>query len=138
MDVVDPLAHLIAKQHRRIDSLLAEVLGALREGEDGAAVQAAFAAARKEIEQHLDAEDRVYYPALATLRPEQRSRLAPLVSAHAEIRARLARTQSLLAAEAVDEAEAMLAPLVVDLEEHEAAEERLLAELGGSQHAPGA
>ena len=136
MDDFDPLTNLIAKQHRRIDSLLAEVLGVLREGEDGPAVQAAFAVARKEIEQHLAAEDRVYYPALAALQPEHRAHLVPLVAAHEDFHARLARTGALLAGDALAEAEAVLAVLASDLERHEAVEERLLVAIGKAKQAP--
>ncbi len=133
MEPCSAVERLVASQHRRLDSMFAEVAGALREGEPAPAVRAAFARTRLLVEQHLAAEDRIYGPALSgetALTPPQRAALAAVSAEHDELRARIARVAEAIDGDGFAAVEPQLAALAADLERHEAIEEDLLLRIG--------
>jgi len=124
---------LVASQHRRLDSMFAEVLGALREGEPAPAVREAFARTRAQVEQHLATEDRIYGPALSAasaLAPMQRATLAAVAAEHDELRGRIGRVAEAIDGDGFAAVEPLLTALAADLERHEATEEDLLLRIG--------
>ena len=133
METRTAVERLIASQHRRLDSMFAEVVGALREGESANAVRAAFARTRAQVEQHLAAEDRIYRPALESgspLAPRQRAALAAVATEHDDFRERIGRVAEEIEGDGLAAVEPLLAALAADLERHEAAEEDLLLRIG--------
>jgi hypothetical protein len=108
---------LVASQHRRLDSMFAEVVGAVREVESANAVRAAFARTHAQVEQHLAA-------------PPQRAALAAVATEHDDFRARIGRVAEQIDGDGLAAVEPLLATLAADLERHEAAEEDLLLRIG--------
>lgn len=133
METRSAVERLVASQHRRLDSMFAEVVGALREGESANAVRAAFARTREQVEQHLAAEDRIYQPALGSaeaLTPPQRAALLAVAAEHEAFRTRIARVAEQVDGDGFAAVEPLVATLAADLERHEAAEEDLLMRIG--------
>ncbi len=133
METRTAVERLVASQHRRLDSMFAEVVGALREGEPANAVRAAFARTRAQVEQHLSAEDRIYQPALSSasaLAPPQRVVLAAVAAEHDDFRARIGRISEQIDGDGFAAVEPLLTALAADLELHEATEEDLLMRIG--------
>jgi hemerythrin len=120
---------LIATEHRRLDSIFEEVLGALREGDEAAAVRDAFARLREHVESHVSLEDRLYYPALRALRPAHRDPLLAITAAHEVFRARLAEIAASIEQGAFDAVDAALQAFATSFGAHESAEERLLHQI---------
>lgn len=119
----------IAAEHRRLEAIFAEVMGALREGEPPDAIGDAFAALREAIEAHVDQEDQLYYPALRALRPEHRPAIERLIASHAQFRAHLAEVAALVAGGEVARVGAALEALLRGFAAHEVAEEGMLRAL---------
>jgi hypothetical protein len=120
---------MIATQHRRIDSMIAEVQGALREGEPPARVAEAFDRVRRAIESHMADEDRLYRPALPDLRPDRRAALRASLEAHPWLADWMAGIAQRLAANDVTGLADELAALAHACDAHEAAEERVLGDI---------
>ena len=123
------IQNLISTQHRRIDSMVAEILGAVTETEDLALVRKAFARMRETLESHLDDEERLYEPALNTARPSHRHALQGFLEVHKVFRSRLAEIDADLADVSHAEAARELTDFIAIFEAHEAAEERLIDQL---------
>lgn len=120
---------LISTEHRRLDSVFAEVLAALTEGDEPAAAHEAFARLREQLERHLAQEDRLYYPALRALRPAHRSALLAIASAHEVLRSRLDAIAASAERGALEEVRGGVEALASAFGAHESAEERLLHQL---------
>jgi Hemerythrin HHE cation binding domain len=125
----DSIQDLITTQHRRIDSMVAEIVGAVSETEDLALVRASFGRMREALEGHLRDEDRLYESALAGARPPHRYVLQGFLDAHKVFQSRLAEIDADLAQISHAEAARELTGFVAIFEAHEAAEERLLGQL---------
>ena len=121
--------HAIAVEHRRLEAMFAEVLGALRDGEPTAAIRECFAALRDALEAHVDHEDRLYYPALGTLRPAHRPAIERLIEGHVALRTQLRELESTLDGGDTTRFEAALQAFVLGFAAHEVAEEALLRAL---------
>ena len=120
---------LISTQHRRIDSMVAEIIGAVSETEDLALIRKAFSRMRESLESHLQDEDRLYEPALTSARLPHRHVLEGFLDAHKVFRSRLAEIDADLAHVSHAEAARELIDFVGIFEAHEAAEERMLGHL---------
>ena len=123
------IEQLISAEHRRLDSIFEEVLGALREGDEATAVGDAFAHLREQVETHITLEDRLYYPALRALRPLQRGPLLTIAAAHQVFRARLDEIAAGIEQGALDAVQGQLRSLATAFEAHESTEERLLHQI---------
>ncbi len=119
----------VAEQHRRLDSMFEELLAAMREGDEAGVVGDAFARLREALEAHVDHEDRLYYPALGTLRPKHRAVLDGLIAAHARFRVHLDEIAVRLGARDIEAAEHALGAFAGVFAAHEAVEEQLLEEI---------
>jgi hypothetical protein len=119
----------VAEQHRRLDSMFEELLATLREGDGAEAVAEAFARLRDALEAHVDHEDHLYYPALATLRPVHGAALDALIASHTGFRALLDAIDARLGARDLAAAERAIGEFAGAFAAHEAAEERLLQQL---------
>ena len=123
------IEELISTEHRRVDSVFAEALAVLQEGEEPRVVRDAFARLREQLETHLGLEDRLYYPALRALRPAHRGPLAAIAAAHDVFRARLMEIAARIEQGALDTVRDGLQSLCDTFVAHEAAEERLLRQI---------
>lgn len=119
----------LVAEHRRLESMFAEVLGAIGDGEPQSVVRGAFEFLREALEAHVDQEDRLYYPALRALRPVHRAAIERLMAGHVEFRARLADVDATLAGGSTQQATAQLEALLRGFAAHEVAEETLLGEV---------
>ena len=128
----------LVAEHRRLESMFAELLGAIGDGEPLDVVRGTFELLREALEAHVDHEDRLYYPALRALRPEHRSAIERLMAGHAEFRARLADVGGALAGGATQQAAAQLEDFVRRFAAHEVAEEALLGEVDADLRASAA
>jgi hypothetical protein len=120
---------LVRREHRRVDALFAETLDAIGEGEGRQAVRESFARLRETLEDHLEQEDRLYYPALRALRPTHRDALLGFAEAHVGFRARLAELDRALVAETLAAVQGLLGGIAQEFAQHESGEERLLREI---------
>ena len=119
----------VTEQHRRLDSMFEELLAAMREGDEAGAVRDAFERLREALEAHIDHEDRLYYPALGTLRPKHRAVLDRLIAAHTGFRAHLGEMAARLDARDLAAAERALGAFAGVFAVHEAMEEQLLQDI---------
>jgi hypothetical protein len=116
----------VAIEHRRLDALFEEVLGALREGRPLEVIRAAFANLGDTLVAHVKQEDRIYYPAVAKLHPQHQVVLNGLVEVHRDFRRRLSAIDKQLTGADVVAAERALGEFAGDFAKHEAVEEQLL------------
>jgi hypothetical protein len=116
-------------EHRRVESLFLELLDTLARGARPAAVAGSFSRLRAALETHFAQEDRLYYPALAALRPDQRRALDGFALAHEELRGELAAAADALARESSAALAERFAALAARFAGHEAVEEALLRAL---------
>lgn len=128
-DARESIGGLVAAEHGRLDSLIAELLGNLRETTEGASLQEAFGQLRDQFEAHLEREDRLYYPALRALRPGHRERLAAIATAHETFHSQLAQIEASLERGAIDAVARGLESLASQFAVHEVAEEQLLRQI---------
>ena len=119
----------VAIEHRRLEALFEEVLGALREGRPLEVIRGAFATLADTLVAHVKQEDRIYYPAVAKLHPQHQEVLRGLVEVHRDFRRRLSEIGKQLAAADVGAAERALAEYAEDFAKHEAVEEQLLSSI---------
>ena len=125
----ESLEGLVAAEHRRIDSLFAQLLADLREGGENRALRNAFSQLQNQLEAHLAREDCLYYPALRALRPAHREPLAGIIAAHDTFRSQLVRIETSLAQSAIETALRSLESLASLFAAHEVAEEQMLHEI---------
>jgi hypothetical protein len=125
----DSVEREVQAQHRRLDALFEDARDALH-GEDAlAAATEAFGILQGALETHFAQEDRLYYPAIWALRPEQKPELQAAVDAHQGFRAGLGRIESLLTEGELGAARRAFDELAESFARHEALEERVLARL---------
>lgn len=118
----------IASAHRALDGLFEYVEGALNIGDVRAASEA-FAQLREALETHVEQEDRLYYPAIRSLRPEFEISLGTFTKEHAAFRDDMAEIQRLLEADSCGETQNTLERFHRAFALHEAAEEAMLESL---------
>jgi len=113
-------------EHRGLNAILSEVRASLHDRHASAGALERLAAA---FDVHFAQEDRLYYPAISSLRPELQARLRGISDRHAGFRAQLHRVHALLDEEALGAARDAFESLASDFEEHEREEEQLLTAL---------
>lgn len=116
----------VAAEHRDLNAILSDVREALR---DRSAAPDALERLVEAFDVHFSQEDRLYYPAIGSLRPDLRGRLLSISDGHASFRARLDEIREQLDGGDLAAASLSLDALARDFGAHEAAEEELLAEL---------
>jgi hypothetical protein len=122
----------IAEAHRHLDALLDEVRAALR-ADDAVTAKASCGDLRAALEAHFEQEDRLYYGAIARLRPELEPLTRRFGAAHGRFRELLAQVESLLARRSLADAERSLGTFASDFAKHEAAEEEMLRAIDPTQ-----
>ena len=118
----------IVAAHRSLDSLFETTRRSLEEGL-GAPATDAFCRLREALEAHFELEDRLYYPPIAALRPEARISVQQFAAAHEVFRKKFGEIGDLLERSRFDEAGRVFGQFAEVFAIHEAAEEKLLAEL---------
>lgn len=123
--------------HRRLQELYADVEETLAEEPSHEAAREALGVLRESLDVHFEQEDRLYYPAIRSLRPELARRVAGFADQHGRFRRCLAAIDTLLGAG--DRARALreFVPLTQEFGLHEAAEEAMLAEIDRDPAATG-
>jgi hypothetical protein len=116
----------VRTQHRRLDALFANARDALQAGDAPVAAREALAALRGALDAHFEQEDRLYYPTIWSLRPEQKPGLLAAVDAHQDFRARLGRIEGRIDDGELEQARAGFAELAAAFARHEREEERIL------------
>jgi hypothetical protein len=100
------MQHEVREAHRRLQELYADVQETLAEEPSNEAARAEFAALRESLDVHFEQEDRLYYSAIRSLRPELAQRVTGFAEALSEF-----------------------AVLTREFGLHEASEEAMLAEM---------
>lgn len=117
--------HAILAEHRQLDALFAETRAALEPG-DGDDARRALEGLTAALAVHFEQEDALYYPVVASLRPDHAERVRDFASAHARFLAELEdvgrHTRAGPRALARDAFESLARAFAT----HEAAEEELL------------
>lgn len=85
---VEALDRRVTEEHQRLAPLFDAGAAALA-ASDPSAVEAAIATLLRAVDAHLTQEDRMYYPALWTWRPELRGALERFIEAHERFREEL-------------------------------------------------
>lgn len=118
----------IAAAHRSLDGLFDSTRRSLEEGH-GASATDAFCRLREALEAHFEQEDRLYYPPIAALRPEAREAVEHIAADHEAFRTKFGEIGAQLESGRLEEAGRAFCEFAADFSIHEAAEEKLLAEL---------
>lgn len=113
-------------EHRDLNAILAEVRSSFHDPHAAAAECERLAGA---FDVHFEQEDRLYYPAIGSMRPELSQSLRAISEGHDGFRARLERVRAQLESGELGAARQGFESLASDFGEHEAAEEQLLADL---------
>ena len=121
----DEMKALIAAAHRALDAFLDGAEGALSAGGASAASEA-FVQLREALEAHIEQEDRLYYPAIRSLRPELEIAIGKFAKDHAAFRDDTAAIQALLEDGLRADARDALERFRKSFVRHEAAEEAML------------
>ena len=119
----------ILVQHRRLNSLLEEVRVAFQAGDAGESTRESFSQLRKALETHFEQEDRLYHPAIWSLRPKQKPALQACVRAHEGFRSLLRDIAELLESNEMTRTAQTFDLFAQGFERREAAEEAILAEV---------
>jgi hypothetical protein len=118
----------VREAHRRLQDSYADVQETLAEEPSSEAAREVFAALRESLNVHFEQEDRLYYPAIRSLRPELGPRVAGFADQHDRFRRCLTAIDTLLGAGNRAEALSEFAALTREFGLHEADEEAMLAE----------
>ncbi|MCP5055121.1 MAG: hemerythrin domain-containing protein [bacterium] len=118
----------IVAAHRSLDGLFESTRRSLEEGLGAPAIDA-FCRLREALEAHFEQEDRLYYPPIAALRPEARRSVEEFAAAHHVFRKKFGEIGGLLERNCLDEAGRVFGAFARMFAIHEAAEEKLVAEL---------
>lgn len=118
----------IVAAHRSLDGLFETTRQSLEEGLGAPAIDA-FCRLREALEAHFEQEDRLYYPPIAALRPDARRFVQEFAASHEAFRAKFDEIGELLERSRFDEAGRVFEQFADTFALHEAAEEKLLAEL---------
>lgn len=119
----------ILEQHRRLRGLFTDVREALQAGFGLEDARDALARLGEALDAHFEQEDRLYFPPIASLRPEHRARIAALAEEHTDFRERLARIARDLDSDARESSAQAFREFTADFGDHEKSEQKLLAEL---------
>lgn len=117
--------HVLA-EHRHLDTIFAEVRAAFDKPE---AAARALAQLIEALDVHFQQEDDLYYPAVASHRPDLAPRLKAISAGHGVFRDDVERVRSLLERGEIDAARRSFESLARAFEQHETVEEQILAEL---------
>ncbi len=128
-DTRDAVTTQVLEQQRRLDALLDDLREAFRRSGTVQSLREAFSLLREALETHFEQEDRLYHPAIWSLRPTQKPALQACVRAHAGFRSTLRDIAELLEHGEMQRAAQTFDLLAQGFERHEAAEEVVLAEL---------
>ncbi len=128
------VARRISSQHQRLESLYGTLARALAKDDESEA-QAQLAQFCGVLAAHFSLEEDVCFPALATLSPEMRGRIADLAREHDWFREELDPIQKRLGASERVGAEARFDRLAVELAGHDSREEQLVEQILGSSSA---
>jgi len=126
----ETIGRLVGRAHRRLDALFVELRDALAEGEEHRSLLACAARLREAMEEHLDQEDELFWPAVRALDPEMGRRLRGFAEEHPGLRARIVEIHAKLSDGAPADALPALDALAEDFAAHEAGEEALVAVIG--------
>jgi hypothetical protein len=118
----------IGEQHRQLREIQAG-LDAAAAGGERAALRDAFVRYRHAIGAHFELEERVFFPALHGLHPDEREPLEALARDHAEMLGLLQRASPLLDAPGLDAFGAAFGAVRSSFASHERREEALVARL---------
>jgi hypothetical protein len=117
----------IAAQHRRLDDLFDGVRDALARA--GLESGEALAELEDALAVHFEQEDRLYYAAIGSLRPEHRDTVERFAGDHRRFLDRLEEVALRVGSGAIGEAARAFEGFAADFAGHEAAEEALLRAL---------
>ena len=123
----------LSTQHEQLDTF-AQMVAAGLERQSLHAARIAFTRFRDALEAHVTLEDRIFFPALRGLRPALDADLADLVRQHDGFRAELEALHDLLASGSAEAFEESFQGFCDSFAEHEAREERILAETSSPQN----
>lgn len=137
LDEPPELAPQMRAAHRRLQDLCADVQDTLAEELSHESARKVFGALRDSLDVHFEQEDRLYYPAIRSLRPDLTPQVTGFAEQHDHFRRCLAAIDSLLGA--ADRAGALseFVALIQEFGLHEAAEEDMLAEVDREPAATG-
>jgi hypothetical protein len=125
--------HAILAEHRRLDAFFAETRAAL-DSRDGEVARDALAGLTAALAVHFEQEDTLYYPVVASLRPDHAVRVRDFAAAHVRFLAELAQvgreSREGSRALARDAFEAFARAFAA----HEVAEEELLRSMEAAVH----
>jgi iron-sulfur cluster repair protein YtfE (RIC family) len=119
----------VIEQHRRLDELFSAVREAFVAQRGGAELSLSLARLQEALEVHFLQEDELYYPAIWTLRPEQRARLEACVAVHQKFRDLLRDLGGRATRGEFAGAIQVFEALAEDFRRHEVREEEVLHEL---------
>jgi hypothetical protein len=125
----DELSARASRAHRHLELVFEDVASSLAQRDDAPAVIECVVRLTAELTTHFDQEDRLYHPAIETLRPEHRERLGELRRAHAWFLDQLDRVGDRLRHADLDGAAEVFREMERAFRLHEAIEEALLASL---------
>lgn len=118
----------IVAAHRTLDGLFEATRRSLEKGLGAPAIDA-FCRLREALEAHFEKEDRLYYPPIAVLRPDARRVVEEFSRSHEAFREKFGEIGGLLERRCFEEAGRVFGQFAETFAIHEAAEEKLLAEL---------
>jgi hypothetical protein len=125
----DDLSQRASRAHRQLELVFEDLGSSFLHRDELPVLSEAFARLQGALATHFDQEDRLYHPAIVTLRPEHRERLDELRRAHGWFLEQLARMAERLHQEDVDGAADVFREVERAFRLHEAIEETLLASL---------
>ena len=118
----------IAAAHRRLDALFEGAREALARGVPEAA-RRVLAELQEALADHFEQEDRLYYPAIGSLRPEHRDSVERFATDHGRFLDQLERVAERVRARSLADAARAFEDFALDFAGHEAGEEALLEAL---------
>jgi hemerythrin len=125
--------HAILAEHRRLDALFAETRAAL-EPCDAEVARRALEDLLAALAVHFEQEDALYYPVVASLRPDHAARVRDFAAAHARFRAELAEVGRESHEGSRARAREAFEAFARAFASHEAAEEELLRSVDAGGH----
>lgn len=119
----------ILGQHRCLDEQFAALEDALRVQAAPEDLRDRYDALRESLDQHFEQEDALYYPTIASLRPEHHRALSALTAEHGDFRRHMKELDEALSAGDTEGFRRGFARLARDFGRHEKEEERVLSAL---------
>lgn len=121
------MGQVILRERRRLGDRLGAMEAALRGRATPDELRNRFDAIREAAERHFEQEECLYFPTIASLRPEHGSTLAKLTREHRALRRRLEDLDGTLAGGEMGRFREGLIRLAGDFGRHEDEEERMLS-----------